>query len=306
MAVQSPQPAQKPYRRSFGDMSERALAYWLLAPAVLLLGFIALYPVLRLIYTSFFQLQLSLTPDPTFIGLENYAKAFADTRFWGALRNTSLIVIVTVPGALLLGLGLALLANLPYRVKWPVRLGLLLPWALPLVFVGLIFKWFFDGQYGVVNDVLMRFGGERLYWLIQPSLAMFAICWTIIWKTSSFVALILLAGLQTIPKELYEAAQVDGASPWQQFWRVTLPLLMPAILVALIFRTITAFQTFDIPFAMTQGGPGNSTETLAMFVRVESIDNLNFGYGSALAVLLFLISMVFTFFYLRYIRGSDD
>jgi multiple sugar transport system permease protein len=296
----------KPYRRSFGDLSERALAVWLLLPAGLLLGFVALYPVLRLIYTSFFQYQLTLGPEASFAGLANYVAALQDPRFWNALKNTALIVLVTVPGALVVGLLLALLANLPFRVKWPVRLGLLLPWALPLVFVGLIFQWFFDSQYGVVNDWIVRLGGERQFWLFRPDLAFVAICFTIIWKTSSFVALILLAGLQTIPKELYEAAQVDGASRWQSFWRVTLPLLTPAILVALIFRTITAFQTFDIPYAMTKGGPGNATETLAMYVRVTSIENLNFGYGSALAVLLFLISMAITVVYLRYIRGADE
>lgn len=298
------QPRQ--YRRSFGDMSERALALWLLVPAALLLGFIALYPVARLVYTSFFQYQLTLSPEASFSGLANYAAALSDPRFWNALKNTALIVLVTVPGALVVGLGLAMLANLPFRYKWPVRLGLLLPWALPLVFVGLIFQWFFDSQYGVVNDVIVRLGGERLFWLFRPDLAFVAICWTIIWKTSSFVALILLAGLQTIPKELYEAAAVDGATRWQVFWRVTLPLLVPSILVALIFRTITAFQTFDIPYAMTKGGPGNATETLAMYVRVTSIENLNFGYGSALAVLLFLLSMAITLIYLRYIRGADD
>lgn len=296
----------QPYRRSFGDMSERALAIWLLLPAGLLLGFVALYPVVRLIYTSFFQYQLTQGPEASFIGLANYAAALEDARFWNAFRNTALIVLVTVPGALVVGLGLALLANLPFRVKWPVRLGLLLPWALPLVFVGLIFQWFFDSQYGVVNDWIVRLGGERQFWLFRPDLAFWAICFTIIWKTSSFVALILLAGLQTIPKELYEAAEVDGASRWQVFWRITLPLLTPAILVAMIFRTITAFQTFDIPYAMTKGGPGNATETLAMYVRVTSIENLNFGYGSALAVLLFLVSMAITVIYLRYIRGADD
>jgi len=296
----------QPYRRSFGDMSERALAVWLLLPAGLLLGFVALYPVVRLIYTSFFQYQLTQGPEASFIGLANYIAALEDARFWNAFRNTALIVLVTVPGALVVGLGLALLANLPFRVKWPVRLGLLLPWALPLVFVGLIFQWFFDSQYGVVNDWIVRLGGERQFWLFRPDLAFWAICFTIIWKTSSFVALILLAGLQTIPKELYEAAEVDGASRWQVFWRITLPLLTPAILVAMIFRTITAFQTFDIPYAMTKGGPGNATETLAMYVRVTSIENLNFGYGSALAVLLFLVSMAITVIYLRYIRGADD
>lgn len=297
--------SERRYRRSFGDLSEGALAFWLLLPAGLLLGLIALYPVGRLIYTSFFKQRLSEGPQATFIGLANYAQALADDRFWNAFWNTVKIVVVTVPGALVVGLLLALIANLPFRIKWPVRLGLLLPWALPLIFVGLIFQWFFDSQYGIVNDVLMRLGLNREYWLIQPNLAFWAICWTIVWKTSSFVALILLAGLQVIPSELYEAAEVDGASRWQGFWRITLPLLTPAILVALIFRTITAFQTFDIPYAMTKGGPGTATETLAMYVRTESIENLNFGYGSALAVLLFLVSLAITVVYLRYVRGDD-
>lgn len=303
MAIKTP---PTPYRRSFGDLSERALAFWLLVPAALLLGAVALYPVARLIYTSLFQRRLTdqTGVEPVFIGFDNFVQAFSDDRFWTSLWNTLLVVAVTVPGALVVGLGLALLANLPFRVRWPVRLGLLLPWALPLVFAGLIFRWFFDSQYGVVNDVIIRLGGERLLWITTPDLLFWAVCFSIIWKSSSFVALILLAGLQVIPKELYESAAVDGATGWQSFWRITLPLLMPAILVAAIFRTITAFQTFDIPFAMQNGG--NAFETLAMYVRTMSIENLNFGYGSALAVLMFLISFVVTLVYLRYVRGADD
>ncbi|MBO1436654.1 sugar ABC transporter permease [Meiothermus sp. CFH 77666] len=297
---------QSRIRRSFGDLSERALAFWLLVPAALLLGLVALYPVGRLLYTSLFRRRLTdeTGNSPVFVGFQNFVQAFADERFWTALWNTLLIVLVTVPGALVVGLLLALLANLPFRVKWPVRLGLLLPWALPLVFAGLIFRWFFDSQYGVVNDVIVRLGGERLLWVTTPELLFWAICISIIWKSSSFVALILLAGLQVIPKELYESAAVDGANRWQSFWRITLPLLLPAILVAAIFRTITAFQTFDIPFAMQNGG--SSFETLAMYVRTMSIENLNFGYGSALAVLMFLISFAVTLVYLRYVRGADD
>jgi len=293
-------------RRGLGDLSERALAFWLLTPAALLLGLVALYPVGRLFYTSLFRRRLTdeTGNSPVFVGFENFAQAFSDERFWTALWNTLLIVLVTVPGALVVGLLLALLANLPFRVKWPVRLGLLLPWALPLVFAGLIFRWFFDSQYGVVNDVIVRLGGERLFWVTTPELLFWAVCLSIIWKSSSFVALILLAGLQVIPKELYEAAAVDGANRWQSFWRITLPLLLPTILVAAIFRTIAAFQTFDIPFAMQNGG--SSFETLAMYVRTTSIENLNFGYGSALAVLMFLVSLAVTLVYLRYVRGADD
>ena len=185
---------------------------------------------------------------------------------------------------------MVLLSNLPFKRKWPVRLSLLLPWALPLSFAGLIFAWFFHTEYGVVNDVLNRLGlqTEPTSWLLKPNWAFAAICLTIIWKTSSFMALILLAGLQMIPKSLYEAAEVDGASRWQQFWQITIPMLMPSIIVALIFRTITALQTFDIPYTMTKGGPGNSTETLAMLIHKTTIDYLDVGYGSTLAVFLFV------------------
>jgi ABC-type sugar transport system permease subunit len=219
-----------------------------------------------------------------------------------------LIAVITVPGALVVGLGLAMLANLPFKRQWPVRLALLLPWAMPLSFAGLTFAWFFHTEYGVVNDVLQRLGvvnaKEPAMWLLRPGWAFAAICITIIWKTSSFMALILLAGLQMIPKTLYEAAEVDGASRWQQFWQVTIPMLMPSIVVALIFRTITALQTFDIPYTMTRGGPGNSTETLAMLIHKNTIDYLDVGYGSTLAVGMFVLAIVITAVYLRRVGQS--
>ncbi len=272
----------------------------LLAPAFLLLALIVVYPIGKLVFNSFFDLRLSGGSGARFVGLENYALVLADVDFWNATKNTVLITLITVPGALLVGLGLALLANLPFKRQWPVRLALLLPWALPLSFAGLIFAWFFHTEYGVVNDVLRRLGApEPTMWLLRPHWAFAAICGAIIWKTSSFMALILLAGLQMIPKSLYEAAEVDGASRWQQFCNITLPMLMPSIIVALIFRTITALQTFDIPYTMTKGGPGNSTETLAMLIHKTTIDYLDVGYGSTLAVCMFVMSMVITAVYLR-------
>ena len=291
------------------DPSEKTLGFLLLAPAFVLLALIVAYPIGRLIFNSFFDLRLSGGGDAAkYVGFENYALVFADADFWNAARNTVLITLITVPGALVVGLGLALLANLPFKRQWPVRLALLLPWALPLSFAGLIFAWFFHTEYGVVNDVLRRLGlvdaREPAMWLLKPAWAFAAICLTIIWKSSSFMALILLAGLQMIPKSLYEAAEVDGASRWQQFWGITIPMLMPSILVALIFRTITALQTFDIPYTMTKGGPGNSTETLAMLIHKTTIDYLDVGYGSTLAVCMFVISLVITAFYLKRVGAN--
>ena len=287
------------------SLSERALGFVLLAPAAALLLAIVVYPIAQLVWNSFFDIHLAEPwKGEPFIGLDNYRRALEDPRFWSSLGHTAIYAIVTVPGALLVGLGLALLANMPFRHKWPVRLGLLLPWALPLVFSGLIFRWFFEYRQGIVNDLLTRAGIEPLAWLTDPGLARTSICIAIVWKSSSFMALMLLAGLQTIPRELYEAAEVDGATRWQRFVSITLPMLRPAIFVALIFRTITAIQTFDIPYAMTGGGPGDSTETLAMYIQKTTLDFLDFGYGSALAALMFVVSMIATSSYLRYTRRS--
>jgi multiple sugar transport system permease protein len=296
-------PTTKPLPLTRLEKSERRLGLLMILPAFLLLFAVVLFPIGRLLVTSTQRLRLTEpwlgTP---FVGLDNYREALTDPRFWETTLNTVIYIAVTVPGAIVVGLGLALLANQPFKVKWPVRLGLLLPWALPLVFAGLIFRWFFEFNQGIVNNILMWVGLPKLAWLTDPFLATVAICIAIIWKTSSFVALILLAGLQTIPKSLYEAAEIDGASKWQQFIEITLPMLRPAIIVAAIFRTITAIQTFDIPYAMTNGGPGNSTETLAMYIHKTTIDFLDLGYGSALAVLMFVVSLVMTAGYLRYTR----
>ena len=287
------------------DLSERALGALLLLPAALLLLGIVVYPIATLFWSSLHGVDnANVAAGEQWIGLGNYLRAFEDDRFWASSWHTVLYIIVTVPASLVVGLALALLANMPFRWQWPVRLGLLLPWALPLVFAGLIFRWFFEYQTGVVNDVIVRLGFEPLQWLSNPNLAVAAICITIIWKSSSFMALMLLAGLQTIPKSLYEAAEVDGASRWQQFTEITLPMLRPAIFVALIFRTITAIQTFDIPYAMTGGGPGDATETLAMYIHKTTLDFLDFGYGSALAALMFVLSMAATSGYLKYTRRS--
>ncbi len=286
------------------DPGERTLALLLLAPTALLLALIIVYPVGRLVWTSFHNLSLTSGMPASFSGLENYRLMIDDPVFWETTRNTVLITLITVPGALVVGLALALMANLPFKMRWPVRLSLLIPWALPLSFAGLIFAWFFHYEYGVVNDVLRRLGLPGVIWFNSANWAFAAICLTIIWKASSFMALIILAGLQTIPRSLYEAADVDGAGRLRQFWEITLPLLRPSIVVALIFRSITALQTFDIPYTMTRGGPGSATATLAMYIHQNTVDFLDLGYGSALAVVMFALSMAVTTVYLRMIRAK--
>jgi multiple sugar transport system permease protein len=296
-------PRQGP-RRSWRDASDATLARVLLAPAFLLLAVIVVYPVCRLLWISFLELDLTAGAPARFVGFENYLSLATDPEFWTSLTNTVLITLITVPAALLAGLALALIADLPFRIRWPVRLALLVPWALPLAFVGLIGGWFFQSDYGVVNDLLRHVLSTRIIWFNSAWLAFFAICLTITWKTASFVALVLLAGLQTVPGELYEAAAVDGAGTLRRFWHVTLPLLRPSIAVALIFRIISSLQTFDIPVTMTRGGPGTSTVTLAMYIHQNTVDFLDLGYGAALAVVLFLVSMAVTVLYLRQVRAA--
>ncbi len=284
------------------DMDERSLAVCLLAPAFVFISLIVVYPVATLVWNSFNDVRLLTAKPARFAGFENYLLVLSDAQFWRAAKNTLIIVAVTVPGALVCGLALAMLANMPFKSRGPIRLALLLPWAMPLAFVGLIFAWFFNSEYGVINDLLRRVGMEPQIWFNSGPLTMMAICIATIWKTSSFMALILLAGLQTIPKSLYEAAEVDGASHWRQFTDITLPLLVPSMLVALIFRTLTAIQSFDIPYSMP--GPGEETQTLAMYIHMNAVDYLDLGYSSALAVVMFGLSMATTFVYLKYVRAE--
>lgn len=294
----------RPGARSWRDANDATLARVLLTPAFALLALIVVYPVGRLIWTSFFEFSLTSGLPARFTGFANYAALASDPEFRTALGNTLLIALITVPAALLVGMALALIANLPFGIRWPVRLGLLVPWALPLAFVGLISGWFFHSDYGVVNDLLRHVTRAHIIWFNSAWLAFFAICLTITWKSSSFVALVLLAGLQTIPAELYEAASVDGAGALRRFRNVTLPLLRPSIAVAVIFRMIASLQTFDIPVTMTRGGPGTSTVTLAMYIHQNTVDFLDLGYGSALAVVLFIVSMSVTALYLRQVRSA--
>lgn len=244
---------------------------------------------------------------------------WGDPRFWNSFRITLFLIVSTVIGSFIVGLPLALLANVDSPIKWLGRVALLLPWAMPRAFTGLTFAWLFQSDYGVINDILRRFGinavleavlnpnliGDNgVFWLARELPAILAVTLTIIWKTSSFVALILLAGLQSIDKSLYEAATVDGANAWQRFWRVTLPLLRPSIAVALIFRTLTSIQIFDEPLAMTRGGPGRTLETLGMYIY-NTTNAANIGYAASLSVILFALSLGITLFYLRWIYSND-
>lgn len=297
--------------RARRPLGEEGLALMMLLPAALIFALVLLYPMLSTLYSSLFLNSLTEpwlgTP---FVGLKHYADMLHDARFLNALRNTLVYGLITVTLSFLVGVPMALVAHQESRLRWLARVAMLLPWAMPPVISALIFQWLFNGQYGVVNDLLVRLHlvAAPVAFLTQPLLAGLVLVVTVVWKTSSFVALIALGGLQGIPQELSEAAEVDGATPLQGFVRVTLPLLAPALAVALIFRAISALQVFDIPYVLTGGGPvvgqNGATETLGIYIYRTTLEFLDFGYGAALAVALFALSLLVTAVYVRFVRGE--
>lgn len=279
---------------------ERRDAQLLVAPAVFILVAVAFYPIIAAVWLSFHRMIL-VFHEQRFIGLSNYAFLLTDARFWTALGNTSYFALVAVAVEFLLGLGFALLLNTTFPGKGLFRAAILVPWAIPTVVSAKLWAWLFNPDYGLVTQMLP---GTDVNWLGMPAYAMHAAILVDVWKTTPFVALLLLAGLQTIPQDLYKAAQVDGAGAFRSFWSITLPLLKPTIAVTLLFRTLDAFRVFDAVYVLTEGGPANTTETLSIYAYKTLMRAGDFGYGSALAVMTFLCVMAISAVYIK-VLGRD-
>ncbi len=289
--------------RTVGAESREArLAWAFVLPALATIFLIALFPLAWTVWESLHvhDLRMPWRGQP-FVWLANYAEAMTDGRFWGAMLHTAIFTVGTVTLELVLGLILALALNRAYRGRGLVRAAVLVPWAIPTVVAALLWRFMFDAQAGIANAVLIDIGlMERPFvWLIHAWAAWAPVILADVWKMTPFVALLLLAGLQNIDDSLYEAARIDGAGPWRQFIHVTLPLLKPAILVALIFRTLDAFRVFDLIYVLTGGGPGTSTEPIALYTFNALLQNLRFGYGSALSVIVFVVTFGLAMFYIR-------
>lgn len=268
------------------------LTGWLLTlPALLLLLLVFAYPIGQAFWLSLFTKNLATQLQPVYSGWANYVRMAFDGRFWETMQNTTIFTGISVFLELLLGTGIALVLNQSFPGRGIVRTIAILPWALPTALMALAWAWIFNDQYGVCNDILQRLGliHTQLNWLGEPSLAMMAAIAAEVWKTTPFISILLLAGLQSIPVELYEAHALDGANPWQSFWRITLPLLMPQILIALLFRFAQAFGVFDLVLVMTGGGPAGATETVSLYIYAMVMRYLDFGYGAALVVVTFLL-----------------
>lgn len=280
---------------------ERRQAYLLVAPAVVVLAGVALYPILAAVWLSLHRFIL-VFGERRFTGLDNYAFLLTDARFWAALGNTAYFTLVAVTVELLLAVPLALLLNRAFPGRGLLRASVLVPWAIPTVVSARLWAWMFNPEYGVINRMLP---GSDINWLGAPGYALHAAILVDVWKTTPFVALLVLAGLQGISEDLYKAARVDGASTWRMFRSITLPLLKPALLLALLFRSLDAFRVFDAIYVLTEGGPANTTETLSIYAYKTLMRSGDFGYGSALSVATFLCVVVLAAVWLR-LLGREE
>ncbi len=266
-------------------------------PALILLAAVTVYPVLSVLYLSL-QRRLPIFDIAKFTGLDNYRFLIHDSRFWNALGNTVYFTGVSVSLELLLGLAIALFLNRAFRFKGLVIALVLVPWAIPTVVSARMWEWMYNTDFGILNYLL----GTKINWLGSPRWALNAAVFMDAWKTTPFVAILLLAGLKMIPGDLYQAARIDGAGAWPIFTRITLPLLMPVILVVLVFRMLDAFRVFDAVYVLTGGGPANTTETLSIYAYKILFQTLQFGYGSTLSVVVFLCAGIITVLSLRFLR----
>jgi ABC-type sugar transport system permease subunit len=284
------------------ERQEARLAWLLVLPALAIIVLIALVPLLWALWESFHlhDLRMPWRGQP-WVGPANYMEALAEARFWQAAGHTAFFIVISVTLELALGLVLALILHRSYRGRGAIRAAALVPWVMPTVVAALVWRFLFESPSGVVNMLATELGfmEQPFVWFIHATAAWVPLVLADVWKTTPFVALLLLAGLQSIDTTLYEAARIDGASPWRQFLYVTLPLLRPALLVALIFRTLDAVRVFDLVYILTGGGPGTATEPLAFYTFHVLFQRLRFGYGAALSVMIFLLTFALALVYIR-------
>jgi trehalose/maltose transport system permease protein len=285
---------------------QRRLAWYLIIPAVFVVFLVIGYPLIQVLVYSFMKYKLDGVTPPSFAGFDNYAFIFSDSDFWHAVWITLIFTFFSVTIESVLGLTVALVANSKFKGRTFLRVAILIPWAIPTVVSSQIWRWMFNDIYGVVNVILanLHIIPQKLAWLATPATALPVIIAVDVWKTTPFMSLLLLAGLQLIPSDLYEAASIDGASGIRKFFAVTLPLVTPTLLVALIFRTLDALRVFDIFYIMV-GGQGNMA-TVAVYNQQQLIAFLDAGVGSATSVVILVFIMIFVVLYTRFSKTSFE
>jgi ABC-type sugar transport system permease subunit len=272
-----------------------------IAPAALVIVLVVLIPLARAAWMSLFDISLIRPGDEPFVGLGNYVDQLTDPDFWAAVGRSLVFTISSTTLELVLGLGLALLMNQPLRGRWLLRSLIILPWALPTIVNALMWRWIDNAEYGALNALLTQLGLLDSYrvWLSNSDLAMWMVIIADVWKMTPLVAILLLAALQSVDRELVEVAKVDGASSFQSFRLIVMPLITPVVLIVLVLRTMEAFKVFDIIWIMTGGGPANATQTIAIYAYQTAFQGYDFGAGAALGYLIALIIMALAAVYLR-------
>ncbi|MCX7786199.1 MAG: sugar ABC transporter permease [Spirochaetes bacterium] len=282
--------------------------YFLLSPALIITLLVIFYPIIRTFTYSFMQYILWKPTEIKFIGLGNYLKILEDPVFWISVQNTFIWIVGVISLQLLLGFGTALLLNQKFFWRGIARSLVLIPWVTPSVITALMWRWMYDGNRGVINDLLVRAGILSSYfpWLANDKTALYAIILALMWQGFPFFAIMILAGLQAIPDTLYEAAEVDGASMVQKFTRITLPMLVPVLFTSLMLRIIWVANSLDIIYIMTGGGPGYATHTLPVYSYIRAYKGMDFGYASTIAVILTLLITLFVSIYVRKVLRTED
>ena len=288
---------------------EKWLAAWYMLPTLLILTALSIYPIINTFWLSLNRVMLSLQIFK-FAGLANYYRLFSDPKFFNAWKNTVFFTFASVLLETALGLIIALIIVKNFRGRGMARAAILIPWAIPTVVSSKMWEWIFNSNYGVMNHLLLQAGllDQAKNWLGTTGLAMVVIIFVDVWKTTPFMALLILAGLASIPRDVYESARIDGCRSGQAFLRITLPLLRPVLLVAMLLRSLDAFRVFDLVFIMTQGGPADSTEVLSSYTYKVLFNLTNFGYGSSLAMSMFFTVLVMAlgfFLVMRHFEAKD-
>ena len=287
---------------SSSTMRRRDAAFGMIMvlPSAVILAVVLGWPVLRLFYLSMHFLQLT-SPERgvPFIGLENFAIAFQDPELWASFRRTFVFTFSTILVELMIGISTAMVLNRVSQVLNVVRGLLLLPWMLMWPVVAVIWRWIFDGQYGIVNYILVATGlaDSPIQWLGTPGVAMGIVIWVSAWREFPIAMIFTLAGLQAIDDTYFEAARIDGATKWQEFWRIAFPLLTPTILLILLLRTTFALRTFDLVYTLTGGGPAGTTHVIGTYIYERAFLGYDLGMGSALSVLLLGVTLIISTLY---------
>jgi multiple sugar transport system permease protein len=283
--------------------NKKILPYFLIIPTLLWLAFTIFYPIFDGIRLSFFDVKIPIIGrESNFIFLDNYIAMFKNYDFWQSLRVTVVYTVLFVAGTITIGILIALLLNMKFKGRAVVRALVIIPWAMPYVVAVLVWRWMLDYQFGVINYILkdvFHLISTPIEWIGDPKIAIFTVALIAIWKEFPIPAVMYLAGLQTIPRDLYEAAEVDGANPRQRFFHITLPLLKPVNVIVILLLTIWAFKRVIVIYVLTKGGPARSTETLVIQSYLEGFKFFNMSYGAAIGTFMLIVSLFISIFYLR-------